>query len=322
MASVTGIREKVHLPIYDSVFVEPEKQLREVEGGSTLKFFVNVQGKNKLETNLQSASLLPHYNTFEARAMRVVISDLPPAFPDGEDESAPLTKGEAAEGFDVTDEDGNAIDSTGQIENADGSTFDPDKVVTADLELDLKRLVELLKEARESEDKESTIDFDDDAVTLFAEDNEYEPVDDFLNASPVIILSVADLEDLIDSLEKKAPPLEQIRPNDGAGNLIGKFVYNTVTTLFVGEKIMIEMPTYFFPGGAGPYSLGSQVISHGEPSPLATFRFADPIFIDRQQNFRVEIDIPDSDTHKEIQKIYGPFFVWVVLDGYMTRDVQ
>ena len=41
----------------------------------TLKFFVNVQGKTKLETNLQSASLLPHYNTFEARAMRVVISD-------------------------------------------------------------------------------------------------------------------------------------------------------------------------------------------------------------------------------------------------------
>jgi hypothetical protein len=25
---------------------------------------------------------------------------------------------------------------------------------------------------------------------------------------------------------------------------------------------------------------------------------------------------------REIQKIYGPFFIWVVLDGYMTRDVQ
>jgi hypothetical protein len=332
MASVTGIREKVHLPIYDSIFVEPTKQLREVETGSTLKFFVNVQGKTKLETNLQSASLLPHFNTFEARAMRVVISDLPPEFPDGEDENAPVTKGESAEGFDVTDEDGNFISANGGV---DGIPEDPNaqppvppfveaNVVTADLELDLKRLVELLKEARESDDKEATIDIDDEGVTLLQSETDLTDAEitNVENAGGVIILSVADLEDLIDSLEKKAPPLEQIRPNDGAGNLIGKLVYNTVTTLFVGEKIMIEMPTFFFPGGAGPYSLSSQVISHGEPSPLATFRFADPIFVDRQQNFRVEIDIPDSDVHKEIQKIYGPLFVWVVLDGYMTRDVQ
>ncbi len=80
MATVQGIREKVHLPIYDSLSVKPETQLRDSEPGSTLKFFVNVQGKTKLETNLQSASLLPHYNTFEARAMRVVISDLPPEY--------------------------------------------------------------------------------------------------------------------------------------------------------------------------------------------------------------------------------------------------
>jgi hypothetical protein len=123
-------------------------------------------------------------------------------------------------------------------------------------------------------------------------------------------------------MDKKSPPLEQIRPNNGAGNVISKLVFNTVTTLFVGEKIMIEMPTWFFPGGAGPYSFTSNMISHGEPSPLATFRFAEPIFIDKQQNFRVEIDIPDSDVLKEIQKIYGPLFIWVVLDGYMTRDVQ
>ena len=70
MAIVQGIREKVHLPLYDSMFVEPEKQLRDNERSSTLKFFVNVQNKTRLETNLQSASLLPHYNTFEARAMR------------------------------------------------------------------------------------------------------------------------------------------------------------------------------------------------------------------------------------------------------------
>ena len=62
--------------------------------------------------------------------------------------------------------------------------------------------------------------------------------------------------------------------------------------------------------------------THGEPSPVATFRFAEPIFIDKQQNFRVEIEVPDSRRSRTIQKIYGPFFIWVVLDGYMTRDVQ
>ena len=80
MAVVQGIREKVHLPIYDSLHVERGAQLIDVENSSTLKFFVDVQRKTKLETNLQSASLLPHYNTFEARAMRVVISDLPPVY--------------------------------------------------------------------------------------------------------------------------------------------------------------------------------------------------------------------------------------------------
>jgi hypothetical protein len=78
MATVQGIRERIGQPVIDAFRVPPGKQLREIEPGSTLKFFVNVQGKTKLETNLQSASLLPHYNTFEARAMRVVISDLPP----------------------------------------------------------------------------------------------------------------------------------------------------------------------------------------------------------------------------------------------------
>src|SRR5215475_7991045 len=81
MAIVRGIREKVHLPVYDSIYVKPEEQLRKLEKSSTLKFFIDVQGKTKLETNLQSASLLPHYNTFEARALRVVFSDLPPEFP-------------------------------------------------------------------------------------------------------------------------------------------------------------------------------------------------------------------------------------------------
>ena len=36
------------------------------------------------------------------------------------------------------------------------------------------------------------------------------------------------------------PTNEQIFPHDGFGTLIGKFIYNTVTTFFVGEKIMIQ----------------------------------------------------------------------------------
>src|SRR5712672_1527805 len=82
MATVQNIRECLQYPVFDSVQIEPEQQLRDVTSGSTLKFFVDVQRKTKLETNLQSASLLPHYNTFEARSMRVVISDEPPVFPD------------------------------------------------------------------------------------------------------------------------------------------------------------------------------------------------------------------------------------------------
>jgi hypothetical protein len=319
MATVQGIRERIGQPIIDAFRVPPGKQLRDVEAGSTLKFFVNVQGKTKLETNLQSASLLPHYNTFEARAMRVVISDLPPEFSD-----QALSKGKGSEGFPVTDEDGNAIDSTGEIEGATGSSFNEDKAVTANLKFDLKRLMELLGEVRESQEKEKIIDIRAEGVTLRAEEQDLDStqIGAVETAGGLIILAVADIEALVESMEKLAPPLEQIRPNDGAGNIISKFIFSTVTTLVVGEKVMIEMPTWYFPGGAGPYSFTNKTISHGEPSPLATFRFAEAVFIDKQQNFRVEIDIPDSDVHKTIQQIYGPLFIWVVLDGYLTRDVQ
>jgi hypothetical protein len=319
MATVQGIRERIGQPIIDAFRVPPGKQLRDVEAGSTLKFFVNVQGKTKLETNLQSASLLPHYNTFEARAMRVVISDLPPEFSD-----QALSKGKGSEGFPVTDEDGNAIDSTGEIEGATGSSFNDDKAVTANLKFDLKRLMELLGEVRESQEKEKIIGIRADGVTLRAQEQDLDStqIGNVETAGGLIILAVADIEALIESMEKLAPPLEQIRPNDGAGNIISKFIFSTVTTLVVGEKVMIEMPTWYFPGGAGPYSFTNKTISHGEPSPLATFRFAEAVFIDKQQNFRVEIDIPDSDVHKTIQQIYGPLFIWVVLDGYLTRDVQ
>lgn len=117
------------------------------------------------------------------------------------------------------------------------------------------------------------------------------------------------------------PPGEQLFAN-GFGGVIGKFIYNTVTTFFVGEKIMIQVPTWFFPAGAGPYSEDGKVTTHGYPNPQATFRFAEAVTIDAQQNFRVEIEVPESEVLRELQKLYGPLFIWVILDGYMTRDVQ
>jgi hypothetical protein len=274
MAVVQGIREKVHLPIYDSIHVERGAQLIDVENSSTLKFFVDVQRKTKLETNLQSASLLPHYNTFEARAMRVVISDLPPKF----SEEVELTVVGSSEG--------------------------------SELKTDLKRAMELLEEARESEDGSTEV-----YVNANGEEDD-------TGSGTSVTLTIDDLELAIEDLDKKAPAPEQLRPNNGSGTIISKFIYNTVTTLYVGEKIMIQMPTWFFPAGAGPYSEAASFTTHGEPSPTATFRFAEPVFVDKQQNFRVEIEVPDTDVLKEVQKIYGPMFIWVVLDGYMVRDVQ
>jgi hypothetical protein len=324
MAIVQGIREKVHLPLYDSMFVEPEKQLRELERSSTLKFFVNVQNKTRLETNLQSASLLPHYNTFEARAMRVVISDLPPTFPDSDEHVASSDDVEDLELF-LTDEDDNGFDSAGNV------VTDPNGALedfTAVVEADLSVLVEILKDARESEDGYTFLSVDDDEVVDVLDGSE-NSLDDtgavftaLSNRGAGVWISTADLEGLIESLDDKAPPQEQVRPNDGAGNLISKLIYNTVTTFYVGEKVMIEMPTFFFPAGSGTHSPNGKSVNHGEPNPLATFRFAEPIFIDRQQNFRVEIEVPDADTLKDVQKIYGPFNIWVIIDGYMTRGVQ
>ena len=335
MAVVKGIKERVHSPIYDCINVEPEKQLRDVESSSTLKFFLDVQGKTKLETNLQSAGLLPHYNTFEARAMRVVISDLPPAFPDdrtGSTEDVSVT---------IDDPQGNPRDVlTDQVVNAPPRFYRtgavaPDPLappaantvrVIADIELGLSQLMKLLHEARDGEG-EATVDLEDEGVTLRrrngAELSQAERTA-LAALNPSISLTTSEIEGMIEELEdeKYIPPREQIRPNDGVGTLLGKFVYNTVTTFYVGEKVMIQMPTWFFPAGAGPYSQTTRSLTHGEPNPTATFRFAEPIFIEKQQNFRVEIEIPDSDTLKQIQRTYGPLKIWVVLDGYMTRNVQ
>ena len=194
---------------------------------------------------------------------------------------------------------------------------DVDGVVTGNgqtktLKTDLKRAMELLEEARENDPPETEVTVNDDG----------EEVDPGTDTDFKITVTADDLELAIEDLDKKAPAPEQLHPNNGSGTIISKFIYNTVTTLYVGEKIMIQMPTWFFPAGAGPYSEAASFTTHGEPSPTATFRFAEPVFVDKQQNFRVEIEVPDTDVLKEVQKIYGPLFIWVVLDGYMVRDVQ
>jgi hypothetical protein len=318
MAVVQGIREKVHLPLYDSLSIEPEKQLGDVEKSGTLRFFVNVQGKTKLETNLQSASLLPHYNTFEARAMRVVISDEPPQFPD-DDQNGPFA---TADELEVSDPEDQLFDATGAV-ITDATKLG--QAITASVEVTASQLADLFKEAVEGEGF-AELDVDDDAITLFAatgaEITDSAVINRILLQSGTVVIYLEDLEDMNASLNKNSILKEQLDLNNGSGTLIGKLIYNTVTTLFVGEKQMISMPTWFFPAGAGPYSETAKFTTHGEPSPNATFRFAEPIYIDKQQNFRVEIEIPDADVLKEIQKIYGPMNIWVVLDGYMTRDVQ
>jgi len=207
MARVSGVKEKLHMPLYDAVFV-PEKKngsdgtlVNVMTDNRMLRFFVDVQSKTRLETNLQAAGVLPSMNSFEARAMRVVVSNL----------------------FDYT---------------------------------------------------------------------------------------------------KDGKPTGQ---NNNEAGFISELIYNSVTTFLVGEKTMIEMPTYWFPAGAGVSpgftGVGNMLQNHGEPNHLNSFRFAEPVFIESQQNFRVELTFPQG-IPPSVSKAVGPYRIWVVLDGYLTRDVQ
>jgi hypothetical protein len=213
MAKVQGVKEKLHSPIYDAFFVpEPDKTppgtfQSAMTDPRVIRFFVDVQNKTKLETNLQASGVLPSLNTFEARALRVVVSNL----------------------------------------RFTSSTYDSGA----------------------------------------------------------------------------------IKSNLNESEILADLIYNSVTSLIVGEKIMIEMPTFWFPAGAGVSPGFPTVSNHGEPDPMATFRFAEPVSIEPQQNFRVEMLFPrgvpgqgqDPDATK-LAGVKGPLRIWVVLDGYLTRDVQ
>lgn len=305
MAVVKGVKEKVHLPLYDSIVVKPREQLLKTQSSNVLRFFQDVTGKTKLQTNMQAASLLPHWNTYEARALRVVISDLAAQFPDTT--SITLKLGVVNEKREPA-----SVPTTGATTGATQKTIDVGRFTLAHF-VDFKRLVDIPNGKALILSKDQLEDLN---LSLT-------PADAATLGSDFVEISKATLRRAAEQFGRAViPPNEQIFPNDGFGSVIGKFIYNTVTTFFVGEKVMIQVPTWFFPAGAGPFSEDGKVTTHGYPNPQATFRFAEPIFIDTQQNFRVEIEIPESDVLSDLQRLYGPLFVWTAIDGFMTRDVQ
>jgi hypothetical protein len=214
MAKVQGVKEKLHSPLYDAFFVDAKASSPKntFQGAMTdprmIRFFVDVQNKTKLETNLQAAGVLPSLNTFEARALRVVVSSL----------------------------------------------------------------------------------------------HRFNPAD--------------------------CDPKNELKAERNEAEVLADLIYNSVISLIVGEKTMIEMPTFWFPSGAGVSPGFSTISNHGLADPTATFRFAEPVYIEPQQNFRVEMAFPQGipgqqeNTAYKLANTPGPFRIWVVLDGYLTRDVQ
>jgi len=104
-------------------------------------------------------------------------------------------------------------------------------------------------------------------------------------------------------------------------NYLALLIYTSVVSLFIENKTMIEMPTFWFPAGAGVSPGSFLSMNHGEPDPMATFRFAEPVIIDPLQSFRVEMLFPRG-VNDKIKDVTGPLHVWTVLDGYLVRDVQ
>lgn len=301
MAAVKGIKEKVHLPLYDAVSIRPKEQLGKILSSNVLRFFLDVTGKTKLLTNMQASSLLPHWNTYEARAMRVVISDLPAQTPDTP----------------TVDIEVNTTEPKGDL---------PTTRVVKLTKLNLRHFVDFKRQVEGQGGKPVLLTQDHlNALGLPLTDTAVPPAPIILVSGGTITIDREALNEAEGELDQKVarsvPPNEQIL-DVGFGGVIGKFIYNTVTTFFVGEKIMIQVPTWFFPAGAGPYSEDGKVVTHGYPNPQATFHFAEPVTIDAQQNFRVEIEVPESEVLSQLQRVYGPLFIWVILDGYMTRDVQ
>ena len=109
--------------------------------------------------------------------------------------------------------------------------------------------------------------------------------------------------------------------------ILSDLINNSVVTLIVGEKIMIQAPTWFFAGDAGITSGFPNVSNQAASNPMGSFRFSEPVVIDKQQNFRLEMSfphgLPGAATQPEpdgLAGLKGPFRIWVVMDGSLTRD--
>lgn len=160
MAKYQGVKEKLHFPIYDAFLVkkgeganQAQTFMEAMNDPRMIRFFVDVQNKTKLETNLQSSGVLPSQNTLEVRAMRVVVSPVLAAVNTDKD-SGPRAK-TSATGNDT----------------------------------------------------------------------------------------------------------EHNRACADSSLILSELVYNSVTTLLVGEKIMIEAPTWYFPGGAGVHPGSGRILT-------------------------------------------------------------
>jgi len=380
MAIVKGVNEIVHLPLYDSLFVRPGKQLGDLVSANVLKFFVNIQGKTKLETNMQSSSLLPHWNTFEARALRVVFSDLPETIAGSNDlpfdwrdfEFLPAASDHGLKPEQVVAARESLAAYRQAVEEAKSISKDFDECLgllrrfchqdhmggmlklQGELRSIRKELATILTRTRIKLPKSDALSrFSEslDGLEAKGEEGYLEPKLDqaieCLNELSMLAdlrgrikeQNLAGLDACVAAAERlvNAPPgganlrqrlevfVRKLAPHQAHRRdlqVLGKLLYNSVTTLFVGEKIMIQMPTWFFPAGAGPYAENGESITNGFPAPQATFNFAEPVIIDTQQHFRVELEIPEAEAFQDFKSINGPFFIWVVLDGYMKRDVQ
>ncbi|MFH0343578.1 MAG: hypothetical protein ACHBNF_15965 [Chromatiales bacterium] len=304
MAKVQGVKEKLHSPLYDAFLVPPDpaKTFKDfMTDPRMIRFFVDVQNKTRLETNLQASGVLPSLNTFEARAMRVIastfclpieaLSILRKAIIDAANAyriAAPFpeTKGDIPPPVDP------AAPAAQGLINEIRRTF-ATVIGTASVNGHLNQAI--LDEGNEYRN----------ALPLATVDNTPPAV-------PIPAVQDTLVTGILSAFEAGCR---------AAGGVLPALIYNSVTTLLVGEKIMIESPTFYFPSGAGVSPGGAEVTNHGEPDPMATFRFSEPVTIDPQQNFRVEMLFPQG-VPGLLANTAGPLRIWVVLDGYLTRDVQ
>jgi hypothetical protein len=290
MAKVQNVKEKLHLPLYDAVFVPGQKngtaakRFGDVVTERVMRFFVDVQNKTKLETNMQAAGVLPSLNSFEARALRVVASTFCP--PRAALEAMRKTILDKADMYcDATPNNEEKRDQAAQ-----------DQLVN-DIQ---KRFQEISGAASVNGHIRDAIL---DAADLYCDTRGTSPTPDQEDRL---------VKSILDAFEAGC---------EAASTALPELIYNSVTSLLVGEKTMMEAPTWMFPSGAGVSPGNGTTANHGEPDPMATFRFAEPVIIDSQQNFRVEMQFPQG-VPGTLLNLLGPLHIWVVLDGYLTRDVQ